>query len=175
MRTINSFAKKGFSGSLFLLLCVGFFSNVYADKSKQDEFNGTLVLSADSKDFIKHLQNAKKSGKLSVPKSVTETTKGKETFVFILFSGCKADSKTKKCNALVNVKVLDPKKKTFFNTNLVLWRGKPLAKGNLKLSAAQLGIIVEKKDPKGKYEVIATLVDKVANKTVKLTKPLTVK
>lgn len=182
---IANINKNCFRAGLLLLMLSVTFGTVMADKkaksdnkdhAKKGDFSGSLVLSGDTKAFIKHMQAAKKSGKVVIPASSTEVSKGKEAVVFVFFSGCKADKKTKKCDATISFKVVKPDNKVYVDVkNRVLSNGMPPKKGTMMLSEAKLGIVFEKKDPKGSYKVVATVTDKVAKKTLKLSRAFTVK
>ncbi len=168
--------------TLLLILAVLFCSLSIADKKKSPSaaemdkgFYGIMRVASDPKEFINKVQKSTKKGVLELPKSSESVKVGKEAAIFIFFSGCKAD-KAKKCNSNISFTIYKPNGKVYAKTKkLELWKGKPLGKGKLKLSSAQIGIEVEKKDPKGKYRVEAKLIDVIAKKTITLKQSFEVK
>ncbi|MGH2376089.1 MAG: hypothetical protein ACRDIC_21800 [bacterium] len=92
----------------------------------------------------------------------------------IYFFGCATDN-SGDCDATARFTVYNPEGKRWINPEVKeLWVGKPPPpKGQMQLSKAHMGIVVEPGDPLGIYKVKVEVTDKIANKTLVLERTFT--
>ena len=121
------------------------------------DFGVQLILVADEQELIK---------RWNTPSETVETTTTDKVEVngaihaFIVFSGCTRD-KDGKCSVAMRFKVTKPDGTVYAETPpMEVWYMKPAPPGRmLELSADYLKVIIEPKDPLGRYTVLAQVRD----------------
>jgi hypothetical protein len=114
--------------------------------------------------------------KPETPKLVTTEVaeRGKPIVAFVFFVGCKETNDV--CSSTVDFTVLRPDGSEYASEkNVELWKGKAAPPDDrIQLSVANLGIVIEPKDPAGKYLVRATAHDANADLSITVEQAFTV-
>jgi hypothetical protein len=99
----------------------------------------------------------------------TTAVRGDTVVAVVIFSGCKSNDEGN-CNSTVDFRLLRPDGSEYaHHKDGELWTDKPApAYGQLQVSIANLGFIVEDDDPFGEYTLQANVRDLVAKKSVQL-------
>ena len=93
---------------------------------------------------------------------------------FIVFSGCSVD-KAGNCDLKMQFTVYKPNGTIYSKLPIMeIWSGKPVPPGrSLGLSLEYMRVIIEAKDPLGKYKITANIIDKISGNNMLLTKYFT--
>lgn len=127
-------------------------------RKSKDGLGVLQLLTNDPDGFIENWEKPTEGVQMS---TTNRAVPGEPVHAFILFIGCKADSKNN-CNLSVRYRILDPLGKVYGETeDIEVWIDKPAQPtGILGLGVNSLGIILEPKDPLGEYEIFATVTDR---------------
>lgn len=93
---------------------------------------------------------------------------------FVVFSGCKPDERGN-CNVSMRFRVLQPDGKVYAETPAMeVWHDKPAPPGkSLELSVQYLRLLLEAKDPLGKYIISSQVRDDNTGSVLQLQAPFT--
>ena len=160
-----------------LLLSTPLFAAQWIDKSgnaikDQDNikssknFIAQLILTSNEDDLLKKWQTPSETVNVNTSETVE---RNKPISAFIVFGGCKTDSKGS-CNLVGKFKVYQPDGKVYANLNeSEVWSGKPVPPNRqIELSVAYLKITIENGEQLGKYTVESVVTDKNDNESVVL-------
>jgi hypothetical protein len=142
-----------------------------ASAKSKEGFGAMLLLTDEPQKFIAEWQSSPPEHQPSLS-TVDEAPRNKQVVAFVFFSGCRTASGT--CDCTVDFTVLRPDGSVYGEQkDAELWRGKPPMPGNnLQLSAANLAITIESKDPLGTYTIKAKVKDNVTGTAIDLATPL---
>lgn len=122
---------------------------------------GAQLWLTDDPDFYKNWNKPTAGYKFS---TVNNAIRGKPIFLIIYFAGPGTNEKNL-CDVIVSIVVKTPDGKIYGELpNGNCWQNLPAPpKGNIQISNASMGIVIEEKDSSGRYTVEATVKDKVKN------------
>ena len=122
---------------------------------------GAQLWLTDDPDFYKNWNKPTPGYKL---RTVNNALRGKPIFPVVIFAGPGTNEKNL-CDVIVSIVVKTPDGKIYGELpNGNCWQNlPPPPEGNLQISNASMGIVIEEKDPSGRYTVEATVKDKVKN------------
>ena len=134
-------------------------------RKSEGEFAVMLILTDKPDEFFAAWET--KSPGVSV--SSTELAKrGSPVMGVVVFRGC-SPSDQGLCDATVTYTVLRPDGTIYGGPQEgELWVGKTPPKDELQLSMGNMGVVIEPKDPLGRYVMRAEVRDRVAKKTIRL-------
>ena len=125
------------------------------DRKSLNGFGGNLVIVENPRAFIEEWQ------KPETPniKPATDVNRGDLLGAFVVFAGCKPNSKGL-CNSEVDYVVSKPDGSVYAERKgEPLWKEAAPPAQNIQLSKAILAIRIEEKDPTGEYKVTAKISD----------------
>jgi hypothetical protein len=171
--------RKIFSGfALLSLLAIPAFAQAMqsawmengtpASKNPARASNGTfgamLVLTDDWDAFLKRWEQPTAGFEIV---NVDSIGKGRPLVSAIVFSGCQAD-RSGNCSVSGDFRVVDPNGKSYAEQRGANIWSLPPPDPDLQLSVESFGLSLDPPDPLGTYVLIATVTDRIANKTLEL-------
>lgn len=137
----------------------------------KDGFGAMLLLTDDAQQFVAAWQSSPPEHWPTL-KTTDRAPRNKQVVAFVFFSGCRSANGV--CDGTVDFTMLRPDGSIYAeHTGLELFQGKPpKPEYNLQLSVANLAIIIEPKDPLGRYTIKAKVRDNVAGTVLELAAPL---
>ena len=128
-------------------------------------FGAMLVLTDDWPAFLKSWEQPTLGFEF---RSAHSIGKGQPLTSAIIFTGCQAAS-SGNCRVVADFRVLDPAGKTYAeNKGANIWNLAPPPDKILQLSVESLGVSLDPPDRLGTYVFVASVTDRVANKTIEL-------
>jgi hypothetical protein len=138
----------------------------------KNQFSAFLLLSDEPDEIIGSWKTASAPG---LPIATAETiARGVPIVAFIFFAGCEPDENGF-CNASADFTILKPDGSVYDRfSDRELWKQKPAPpQGTLRLSAEYVGVILDREDPLGTYEIRVSVHDLNAGKTIDLSQAFT--
>lgn len=140
-------------------------------KKTTGDFTAILILTDKPKIYAKTWTKAK--NKLPTGMIAKSIKKSKLVVAMVFFKGCSGDNRGQ-CDAEIMFSVYQPNGKLYAKrAGLSLWKSGTIKSG-LMLSAANLALSFDAKDPVGKYKIVVKIKDNVSNKKLTLTRIVTV-
>lgn len=134
------------------------------DMKSSENFIAHLILTTKEDLLLKNWQTPSHTVKVDTSK---EVERNKPISSFIIFGGCKVDSKGN-CNLVAKFTIYQPDGKTYADIpETEVWVDKPVPPNrNIELGLAHINLVVEDGEPLGKYNVEAIITDKNDGKSV---------
>ena len=134
-------------------------------------FGAQLILVGDENQLFKHW--ATPSETVDV-KTIDSVTVNGFINAFVVFSGCKPDTKDN-CNVSMRFRVIQPDGKVYADTPpMEVWENKPAPQGKmLELSVQYLKVRIEPKDQLGRYMIYTQVRDNNTGTVLQLQSPFT--
>lgn len=137
----------------------------------ENGFSAMLLLSDEPDDVLRSWATPG----TGVPIKTADTiTRGVPIVAFVLFAGCRPDENGL-CNASADFTILRPDGSVYESfSDRDLWKRKPAPPhGMLRLSAEYVGVVIEPRDPLGRYQVRVSVHDLNADTTLELRRAFT--
>lgn len=135
----------------------------------EGDFGVRIVLTPSEQRFCDTWDRSSTSPRLESTNSVR---RGQKVSAMILFHGCSANAKGQ-CDAIVRFALVSPDGKATPAGEGPLWTKAP-ARGMILLSHASLTLGFDQSDRVGNYQVVATVIDRIAGKQIEVSAPLAV-
>jgi hypothetical protein len=141
------------------------------DRKAIGDFGAQMIFVSDEKELFR--QWAKPSVTVDVNTLENVEVNGAVN-AFVVFSGCKRDTKGN-CSVAMRFRVLQPDGQIYADTPpMEVWDEKPAPSAkSLELSVQYLKVVIEPKDPSGKYIVHAQVRDNNSGAVLQLSRPFT--
>ncbi len=178
--SVNKFGRQVVSVLLAMMLVVASIMSIGTVHAKEaatewKKTTGALTAILVLTDKPKLYAKAWTKAKSKLPSGMIATTikKSKIVVAMVFFKGCAGDKK-RRCDAEIVYTVYKPSGKLYAKREgLSLWK-REVVKSGLMLSAANLALSFDAKDPVGKYKIIVKIKDNISKKKLTLTRFITV-
>jgi len=178
--SVNRFGRQ--TAALLLTAVLILVNAVFVDTAQAKEPSGEWKKTAGSLTAILVLTDKPKlyaktwaKAKSKLPSGMIAATikKSKIVVAMVFFKGCAGDVK-KRCDAELIYSVYKPNGKLYAKrAGLSLWKSR-VVKSGLMLSAANLALSFDAKDPVGKYKIVVKIKDNISKKKLTLIRFITV-
>ncbi len=137
-----------------------------ADNIKSEKGFGAQLLITDDKDYLEKWKTPTDGFYLH---TVNSAVRGQPVFILIIFANPGVDEKGL-CDINVDIKITRPDGTVSSDTkDSDCWRNMPPPPiGNIQLGKTSIGIVIEEKDPAGRWKVEAVVKDGIKNAAVRL-------